>query len=170
MAQSSWLMLQGSWLKARGSWPGQIWRWVTQAPGPSAKVVLDMSHEPWATSLEACATSLEPWAIDNRLINWLINYQSINSPILPNDITPTFRVHLIMLNDISGIFRQMFSCKCGQIMSNNTRRLVIIFMFLWQCFDCNQVYSSGLIVELILIKELYPPIINLRVPLWVGKY
>ena len=51
-AQDSWLMPQGSWLKANGSWPRKIWRGVTQAPGPRAKLFLAMSLEPRALSNE----------------------------------------------------------------------------------------------------------------------
>ena len=70
MAQGSWLIPQASWLKAHG--PENL-AMGPPGPGPSAKVSLAMSHEPWALSLETWAVSLEPWTIDNRLSNELLN-------------------------------------------------------------------------------------------------
>ena len=70
MAQGSWLMLQGSWLKAHGQ--DKIARGAGPR-GPSAKLFLAMSHEPWAMRLEAWAMSLEP-----LLVNHINRSPSIN--------------------------------------------------------------------------------------------
>ena len=78
MAKGSWLMPQGSWLMANK-------KFAAKARGlghPAPNFRLAMSHEPWATSLEAWAMSREPLTIDNRLIdqltitsNWLLIHQ-----------------------------------------------------------------------------------------------
>ena len=55
MVHGSWLKVQGSCLKARGS-RLLAKRNLARGPGswgPRAKFILAMSHEPWATSLEA---------------------------------------------------------------------------------------------------------------------
>ena len=48
MVSGSWLMAQGSWLMPQGSrlMAKKMWRGVPQAPGPRAKFLLAMSHEP----------------------------------------------------------------------------------------------------------------------------
>ena len=134
MAQGSWLMPRGSRLKAHGSW--SIKELARGPPGPEPSRHFFIGHEPWATSLEACAMSLEPWA---------------------SNITGTSRVHVLMLN-ITRLFRQMFWCRLGQIMSTSARHLVLhclaICMLLWHECMIGTLWNECFVLEIIMNNKM----------------
>ena len=78
MVSGSWLIAQGSCLKARGSRimaHGQEKLAPGPGPGgPNANFFLAMSQEPWLTSLEAWAMSLEPLVIDEFMNSSIFEY------------------------------------------------------------------------------------------------